>query len=517
MAGFSHDPFNDSSEQNIGDNYSFDPTHPAQMRSFSGKENPPPDSCSFISGSRHPTLSDIDLFAGEPSHGSLVLPKTIPLVNQDSENKLSRRAVYGRDLVFQSPQRSSHIAVFGPTGSGKNTSVIDPLRFSAITDSNHTLINFSLKASDFGPISMLCKEVGKKLIVVNLNDAWRSTKWNPLDTDDPDAAISYIRRFADSVKNPLSSDSEFWTQWIKTAMIGAWQAGHRSFPAIYKLFSRPSADLIKALLAHGNSSSRQLAEFLDGGSSNANTVQASIVGSMVCFISKNVSRAMSDDELDIRNIFKEPVCLHVEIPETSLETHRVLYKMLAKSVTDALIDTAETSVGSPIPATVFFDDMPSLGCILTPERMLTMRSREIGIVGGIQSMSSLELAYGRTSRALIDNFHTKIILPGGPTDDAEYFSHSGGEQIVGLPIREGQQPMLVTRPLISATEIRTPDYHHPLFGTPATLISGATTFQAYLQRTYEHPWMVSLLRRASGISGRERLRSWDIYIDVTDP
>jgi hypothetical protein len=41
---------------------------------------------------------------------------------------------------------------------------------------------------------------------------------------------------------------------------------------------------------------------------------------------------------------------------------------------------------------------------------------------------------------------------------------------------------------------------------PATFLVGALSFQAYLQRTYEHPAMSAILRQAKGVSGRERLR-----------
>lgn len=485
----------------------FDPTDLAIMRTNSGVEIPASDQCRFVSGTRHPNREALNLLTQEPTSGTLTLPSTIPLVNVDRSDPLSRGALYGVDLVFPSELRAMHTMVFGPTGTGKNTTVLDAMRYSAVKDPHQIAVSFSLKASDYGPMERLCKASNKKLVVVNLDDPCRSAGWNPLQDVELDVAIDVIRRFADTVKNPFSNDSEFWNQWIKTALAGAWQAGYRSFPAMFQLFSLNLDVLIRTLDSHENPGSRQLAAFLKGRSQNAESVLASIIGALACFIGDNVTRVMSQDELCLRKLFREPLYLHVEIAESKLETLLVLYQMFARSVTDALIDVAEDNPRTALPATLFYDDAPSLGAILSPARLMTMRSRGIGTVSGVQSLSSLEVVYGAAaSRALIDNIHTRIVLPGGVASDAEYFSLSTGQQMVGLPCFENQNATYVSRPLISGANIRSPDYRHPVLGRPATIFAGAETFQVYLQRSYEHPQMAGLFRQSSLTSGRLKLR-----------
>lgn len=484
----------------------YDSTDPCLLKTTSGIELPPPDHCHYVSGTRHPTAMDLQSLLLERSPGSIHLPATIALVNQTPQNALSRGAIYAQDLVWQSEQRSMHTMVLGPTGSGKNTRVIDPLRHSAIADSKQTVISFSLKSSDYGPVRVLCRQFRKPLHVINLNDDTRSLGWNPLDVPTVDQAVDVIRRYADSVKNPLSEDSEFWNQWIKTAMTGGWQAGYRSFPDLYKLFTLPIDTLVKTLRSHANPSSKQLANFLEGRSHNAETVLASIVGAMSNFLTQSVVRIMSCNELTLSKILRKPVCLHVEIDEARLETLLVLYQMFARAITDELIDIAERRPRNIIPATLFYDDLPSLGRILTPSRMMTMRSRGIGTVCGVQSLASLETIYGPASRALIDNVHTKIILPGGVSGDSEFFSQATGMQMVALPCYENQNPTFVHRPLLSGADIRTPNYHHPLLGMPATFIVGPVTFQAYLQKSFEHPVMSAVMNEAKKITGKEKLR-----------
>lgn len=490
----------------LKDGLRFDPTDPSILRTLSRVEIPTTDHCHYVSGTRHPTWEGIRELTMEAGAGSMVLPATVPLVNQNPLDRLSREAIYAQDLVWQTEKRAMHTMVIGPTGAGKNTTVIDPLRYSAIQDPQQTVVSFSLKSSDYGPVRRLCSRFKKRLYVINLNDASRSNAWNPLDVEHVDEAIDVIRRFADSVRNPCSNESEFWTQWIKTGMTGGWEAGYRSFPALYQLFTLPMDKLIATLRTHNNPSSTQLAGFLEGRSSNAETVLASIVAAMSSFLTESVMRIMCGSEWKLQELFRKPICLHVELPESRLETLLVLYQMFARALTDELINLAELRPRKVIPATLFYDDLPSLGRILTPARMMTMRSRGIGTVCGVQSLASLECIYGGASAALIDNVHTKIILPGGVSNDAEFFSQATGMQMVALPCYENQAPVFTNRPLLSGADIRTPSYHHPLLGMPATFIVGATTFQAYLQRTYEHPELASILREARGISGRERLR-----------
>lgn len=484
----------------------YDPTDPNMLRTNSGCEIPPPLPFSWIEGATHANAEDLQPFLEQENSGAIMLPASIILFNKDTKQPLSRDALYGVDLVLQSDQRSMHTMVFGVTGAGKNVNVLDNLRYSAINDPKQSVVSFSLKASDYGPISEMCDNAGKRLVVLNLDDASRSLGWNPLQTSESETAFDHIRRFADAMKNPRANETEFWNQWIKTAFMGVWQGGHKSFPAIYQFFSLPRGAQIEELRKHNNPASQQLADFLVGGSHNADTVAASIVGALTPFLMDSVQRVMGNDELQLGRLFEEPVCVHVEIREPKLETQKTLYQLLARAITDELIATAERFGSDTIPATVFFDDMPSLGNLLSPQRLLTLRSREIGVVAGVQSIASLELAYHDTTRALIDNFNNKIVLPGGPAHEAAQFSVWSGEHFVALTNKYGDETSYMMRPLLSASAIRSPACSHPLLGKPATLFLGAVVFQAYLQKSYELPSVGPAILKGRARKGNEKLR-----------
>jgi len=397
--------------------------------------------------------------------------------------------------------------VIGQTGGGKNNRVIDPLRASAIADPRHSVVSFSLKAADIGPIREMCKRAGKRLVIVNLGNPQRSVWWNPLDTNDRDESRDIIRRFADAAKNPHSNgDSEFWTQWVRCGLQGCWEEGIRSFPLILEFYSQPYDRVIDQLKGHRNTSSNRLAEYLSGHSQNAETVMASILGTLSSLISSNMLKVLSKNELDLKHIFRKPVCLHIEINEADLETLRPMIQMLARCIIDNLISTSEYMGAKTIPATLFFDDLPSLGCIITIVRVLTLRSRRVGIVAGVQSISSLELAYASNARSFLDAFSHKIVLGGCSQPDADCFSNASGDSFVILPGHEGQNSVYANRPLLSPAEIRRANCRHPILDLPATLFFGPIAFQAYLQRFHEIPRNAEILRITKGVTGQERLR-----------
>ncbi len=162
--------FNNNPFEHLGgdsDSFNFDPTLPSYMQSQSGSEIPEPDYCSLLSGTRHPNLDDIRSLTQPVEKGAIVLPSSIPLLNQDRQSPLSRMPVYGVNLVIQSEDRCKHVMVLGPTGGGKNVTVLNMFRFSSLRDPNQTTITFSLKASDYGQVEAVCRSIGKKLVVVN--------------------------------------------------------------------------------------------------------------------------------------------------------------------------------------------------------------------------------------------------------------------------------------------------------------------------------------------------------------
>lgn len=503
-AGPPDDPFQDLTASELDAPF-FDPTNPEMLVSRNGRDVPSEPPFYFIHGTKHPNLEDLTEYTQMPESGSITLPATIPLLNEDRSQPLSRVPHYGVDVNFPSKYRATHLMAVGTTGSGKNIHILNPLRYSAIADPQHIVVSISLKASDFGPIQATCRMHGKRLVVINLNDADRSAGYNPLAGGDADSHADAIRRYADSMRNPLSHDSEFWTQIMRMALQGGREEGYLSFPAIADLYDQSRKELLEELKKHDNPHSAGIHEFFASGNTNADTCWATIRGAFTPFAQTQVRRVMSRDELEMDRLFQQPVCLHIEVSESKLETQLPLVQLLVRDVMDRLIEVAERAGEErALPATIFIDDLPSLGNVLNESRLLTLRQRKIGVVAGVQNLQSLQLVCGDGFGRLVHAFANHIVLPGCAQEDAEYFSRASGDQMVACCLTSEAQPM--NRYLLSPADIRSPSSEHFLLGKPVTFFLGPLTFQAYLQRWYETPIGARIMRAARGVTGRETLR-----------
>lgn len=484
----------------------YDPTSPEMLRSFEGTDIPKPSPFGYVSGARHPELADLERYSQMAAAGSIWLPGVTPLLNAPGQSPLDRVPYYGGQLTLQCEDRSTHVLVLGKTGAGKNTRVIDLLRFFALKDPNQTVISVSLKSSDYGPIKAACDQAGKKCLVVNFDNDRRSQGFNPLRWATKNEAPDIIRRLADSSRNPRSGDSEFWTQMLRTGMMALYEGGYRSFPQMFRFFTRGRKAMLRGLEGIKSVNAEKLRDFLAGGSWNAETTEATIVGAFVAFQQDSVQRVMSLDELRLDKLFQEPVCLHIEVNEATLETVLPLVQMLLRTVVDQLIKTAQRRGRKAIPATLFIDDMPSLGPVFSVERLLTLRSRKVGLVAGSQSISALLQSYPQSGAAILEAFANQVVLPGCSPEDAEYFSRASGSQTVSLPAPPGQTPQYMVQPMLSPADIRTPPYRHFLLGRPLTFLLGDITFQAYVQYSFEVPEWRKILQATKEVTGTEPLR-----------
>ncbi|MFN6110583.1 MAG: type IV secretory system conjugative DNA transfer family protein [Planctomycetota bacterium] len=497
-------PASPRKSQDLG--WIYDPTSCDMLRSDQGTDRPPQSPFEYVSGARHPVLGDLQRYLQDFESGSLELPATVPLLRVAGHPVMQREPHYGLSLVWQSRERSTPAVVVGKSGGGKNTRFIDLTRYSALCDRSQTVISVSLKSSDYGPIATACERVGKRCLVVNFADDWRSVGFNPLRTASKNEAPDIIRRLAESSRNPRSGDSEFWTQMFRTGLLALFEGGYRNFPEMFRFYSQSRKAMVQGLEQLDNAHARKMADFLGGGSWNADTTEATIVGAFVAFQQESIQRVMSRDELQLDELFKQPVCLQIEVDEATLETALPLVQMLMRCIVDKLIATAQRLGESAVPATIFVDDLPSLGPVFSVERLLTLRSRKIAVVAGCQSIAALYQAFPHSGPAVLEAFGNQIVLPGCSQEDAEYFSRASGQQLVRQSGGSGHANQYLTLPLLSPTDIRSPEYGHFLLGRPATFLLGEVVFQAYLQFSYEVPEYRQVLAAARTITGTERLR-----------
>lgn len=464
-----------------------------------------------VAGTRYPTEQDLGPLIRPASNSARAtsIPYVSPIVRRPDGHLV---VLYKRLLTFDDRLRDAHVAVWGASGGGKTTQVGQPLINADLEDADRLVIVLGLKRENYGWIGLKCRDMGTPLHYIDLNDPARSLGFNPLATRSADEAYDIIARFTSATVNANSHDSEFWGQAGSTLLMALWDCGARSFPAMLNELESGTTPLLARLRGGESSACRAAASFLAGGSHNSDTVMATISGWLHPFRNQAVATTTSSHELDGLGLFeagRQVVYIHCD--EARLTTLRPIYSLLLQWFFQRIIEHADDLAPgrSPHPTSVHIEDLPAFGNIRTlPDQLNTLRSRRCTVTVAIQSSAALAHAYGAATAQLVASaFATRIVLPGINTDDARMFSAGTGDRVVEIAGDGGRRGHILTVPLLSAAEIRSPECSHFMWGRPATILTPELAFQAYLAPMYRRPDTLSLLGRATRTDSKGPLRA----------
>lgn len=469
----------------------FDPTDERFLRSRDRTEVPR-EAGVWLSGHTLATADALRPFLGptDDPHAA-VIPFSSVIVEK---SETGREVLYDQSLVIDERTRNAHTAVWGRTGAGKTSRVIQNLLVSDIQDSEKSVWCFDLKGDQYPFIAALCENYERELLVINLARPERCQAGvNVLQDVSPHEANAILATFAEQTANRDSHESRFWEQMKHRLAFAAWCAGRESFAAIGDLFGHDLIRVAEFLHAHGGTAGRSMASFLRGDGQNAQTSVATLVGALNAFESDDVRRCTSSNELNFQESFAGRAVVLVECPEDQITLLRPVYNILIQRLLD---EAVRRPGGESGPISIFLDDLPSWGPIDNlPDRLSTLRSRRIAVTAGIQSMASLRHSYGRAADLVRASFATSFVLPSLDAEDATLFSQISGEceRAVQLP---DQSWTATRRTVLSAADISHPRHRHFVYGPPATVFSVHGAFQAYLWPAYDRPDLQSVLRRA---------------------
>jgi hypothetical protein len=466
----------------------FDPLDPSFLRTRERSEVPPKNG-RRIAGDKYPSRSDLREFLVHDPRERLgaKLDHACPIIGTEDGG---RDVLYGVPLMIPARRRDAHLAAWGPTGTGKTSRVVLPLLNSDIHDSNRCLVVFSLKGEEYPLLVSSCRAQERELVAIDLSDPGRSLGFNPLAGVDESGARDQIAAFVEQVANRDARETEFWRREGMRFLEAGWYAGSHSFPGLLDFYERSRDDIINELEACTHPSASSVASFIRGGSSNADTVLATVASWLNAFRDPAVRATTGTQELDRETLFKRPRVIYVRCPEARLPALRSVYNVILQWMIDAAIDSEDHERAS---ISFYVEDLPAWGPIPSlVDRLATLRSRRISMHAAIQSMAQLRYAYGPTAAEATEKaFVNKVVLPGVDPEDAHYFARSSGEQQV-LVRGEECNGIPVARYVLTASDIRSPGWRHFLYGRPATFLLQDVIFQAYLCPFYLQPKGVHL-------------------------
>lgn len=447
---------------------------------------------------------------------------TLPGMHAIADDRQARRhRLHGpARLALSEELLNRHWLWVGPPGVGKTTQGVLPLTARLLADRRRSLVVFDPKGDLFGVLRDLAVAAGRSprsVLRLNLGDPAGSLGWNPLRRDlTRTEALGIATTLVMASENDRSHDSPFWRNTsidlLVEMLLGL--AGDDdetlTLPRLLEILALPRVQLNQWFQQHGV---HRFGSFLESGSHNAETCLADTHMRLLSLLDLDLCAVLSHGELRLERLFTTPTVLVIEMNETRLAQQRPIFNMLVQQVFDRAIEAAGRRPDARLrfPVSVVVDEFGSaIGAIPRfPVYLNTLRSRRVGVVAAVQSLSQIRALYRDDAGAVLAGFSSKVFFPNVEPDDAEFASVACGTMTVVLP-GEAERTWVARRTYLPE-EIARPR-EHPALGRPATfLIADQPAFQAYLTPSYRLPALHGALAAAANRRRRPRRREPLVY------
>lgn len=474
-----------------------------------------------------------ELGSGDLAPKSLILNWTKD--NDEYDTKLPVRGLRGSEgialkegyLVIPREERNRHILIIAKTGSGKTTRMILPVLFSDCLNKHRSTVVLDSKPEMWDKLSgftrKFCPE--KKILLFNPLDTARSMSWNILGKVETDTDAKLIANtIIMATDNPSSkSDSPFFRnnalQLVNSIMCGLLADPNDllSMPRVHELVHSGMKGLCDWLEAHPTAirNSRTFVELARSGSQNADTIMSELGMRLAAWDLKAIRATTALMELDLEHLVNEPTLLIIELRESELEMLRPMANVIIVEVLRFLTKRAEDCPGHAlkIPVGLVIDEFASaLGRL--PDihvKLNTLRSRNVSIVGAIQSIAQVKANYDKDADPVLSGFSTKIFMPSLDYQDSEWASKETGTMTVRFNVRsmgsnkrlvdyfshknDNTQEQVQQRPVLTPDEIGRPADNIATFFMPNTPV-----FQGHLVPFYKVSEMLKRLDMAKNVN-----------------
>ena len=437
------------------------------------------------------------------------------------------------ELVWPREERNRHVLAIAKTGSGKTTKLILPILYNDCLCSNRSTIVIDSKPEMWRKLARMTREYNptKNIMLFNPLDTARSMSWNILSKIEDDTDCKLIANtIVMATDNPAAkADSPFFRNnalsILNAIMVGLLRDPNDvlSMPRIHELVQSGMKPLCDWLEAHPDAlrTSRTFVELARSGSQNADTIMSELGMRLSAWDVKAVRATTAKDELDIEKLISEPSLFIVEFRESELEMLRPMANVIVIELLRFLTKRAESCPNTtlPRPVSLVIDEFASaLGRL--PDihvKLNTLRSRNVSIVGSIQSIAQVKANYGDDADSVLAGFSTKIMMPSLENQDAEWASKESGQMTIRFETasigsnrkiieffsskNNSTQEQVQQRAVLTPDEIGRPADNRITFFMPNT-----PPFQGHLTPFYRVPEMLKRITEFDNERDELRLR-----------
>lgn len=405
--------------------------------------------------------------------------------------------VLTKNVRLREPECYEHIAVIGPTGSGKTASYFLP-NLLALREKQSAVV-FDPKGELYQQTFEHHKKFNKKSYLLKLDNHYNSICWNPLDV--PKDAVEMNKVCQSIVKNKGGDqsggggDQDFWDATAIDLLLACVYSVKSIPPSILtkveKIVRDENGDPVKdkngntvyerdpqgniiyeelmlpkktygnfrniymmlaelsfeAMIGLAKFSASELGQedqisrtksFSDAVApeETRNSTRFVLKTALNPFTTPSVAYVTATTDVKFEALKENPSLLFVSIPEHKVDGVKPVLATLYMQIFDSLLNMGK----SGCPVFFFLDEFANSGKILGfSQYIATVRSRKLSLSVCLQSPKQLEQAYSEAEKnAILNNLKTWLVLPGLKEETSlKYISEISGK--IGYMERENMQ------------------------------------------------------------------------------
>lgn len=325
----------------------------------------------------------------------------------------------------------THTLIFGATGSKKTRLFCMPM-VNMFAKAGESFVVTDPKGEIYAKTSGLVKANGYKTVVLNFRDIGYGDMWNPLaypyelyHSNNRENGVAMINDFISTIAAPMFENTKdvFWPQMASSFALAClmvlMESADKSEVNLASLGRLCSFDCEKDLKELSSKMDPQaiasinLNSVLSAAEATRRSIYVSLYGMVGIFnTQKNLTRMLSGNSIDIKNIGREKTAVYLIIPDEKTTCH-FLVTTFIKQAYEILISEAQKEKDFKLPVRVNFVldefcNMPKVPDM--PAMISAARSRNMRYFLIAQSLHQLKGKYGEDADTIKGNCDNWVFL-----------------------------------------------------------------------------------------------------------
>lgn len=318
-----------------------------------------------------------------------------------------------------------HIAIIGPTGSGKSSTFFIPNLLNLPPEASAIISD--PKGELYQKTKAYNESIGRKCILFAPLEPQHSAKYNPLEiakdfTEVREIAqnllINGANAIALSTGKPTGGDSEWtnmavplWTAALLFCKHEGGQLGNINAALQLILDSDPKQlDMLFSNSIPDVKSQYNIFKQAAASDKTASSIKTVLTSNLQLFTDPNLKVVTEMSEFKPENLKDTPTAIYIMCPERRANYASPFMSVFYSQIINRIMEYT----GNDLPVYMMLDEFANIGVIPNFSQLAaTCRSRKLSLTVGIQGIEQLHQNYGKENGdSILNNLKSKIFYPG---------------------------------------------------------------------------------------------------------